>query len=209
VACTTIGIIGLGYVGSAAKQLEEVYSVEVYDPHIQEYKFNLGAFEQDFVIVCVPTPIGEGGYDMSAVDESVIKWKMMKKANSVLVIKSTIPAGTIDEYRSIYGNNIVHNPEFLSQKTAKTDFRKPAEVIVGGDPECCLQVINMYKGFYSFGEPDDSKYFIVQSRVAELVKTVRNSFYATKVSFFNEIYDVCRSIDINYDDFRKVFILDG
>lgn len=203
----TIAIIGYGFVGKATSQLQKKYKIEIYDPNVEKYCNNFFAFEKDIVIVCVPTPTVNGEVDVSIVEDAILKWQKFKKANSILVIKSTIPAGTIERFCKKYSTNrIVHNPEFLTQRTANEDFMNPLEVIVGGDKDCSEQVIKMYKNFYN---NSNIKYYCISSSEAELLKTLRNSFYATKVSFFNEVYELCNSIKIDYQKFIEVFTLNG
>lgn len=208
----TIGIIGYGFVGKAVAQLSEIADVEIYDPNIEEYKNNYNAFVQDFVFVCVPTPTDEEGHvDTSIVDESVLTWWMLRADNldSILVIKSTISVGTTDFLKQKFETDrIVHNPEFLTQRTAMEDFRNPTEVIVGGETSIAAEVVKFYKSYYPV-QNSDIKYYIVSSEKAELVKTVRNSYYAVKVSFFNEVYELCEKMGIDYASFRDVFTLGG
>jgi len=208
----SIGIVGYGFVGKAVSQIQKVHKTEIYDPAFQQYAENFEAFRQDIVFVCVPTPTERGEVILSYVEDSAQKWNDLKSEDSILVLKSTIPAGTTDYFCEKYGtNNIVHNPEFLTQRTANQDFLNPLEVIIGGDKSCCDRVAGLYKDFYNLHSESaaEIQYFSISSRQAELLKTVRNSFYATKVSFFNEVYDLCNALDIEYDSFINVFTLGG
>ena len=204
----TIGIIGCGFVGNAVAQLSEAFPVVAYDPYKKELSKNIEAFSQDIVFVCVPTPCSDdGSLDTSVVLSSAKKWAEMKKDDSVLVIKSTIPMGTTEELKKMLDmKNIVHNPEFLTERTAMKDFRNPQEVIVGGDHDAAEAVTSMYREYY--GEKK-IQYFNVSARTAEMIKMTRNSFYALKVTFFNEIYELCCAMGEDYDDFKKVFTLNG
>ena len=205
--CNTIGIIGYGFVGKATSQLSEDDSYEVYDPIYDEYSDNLQAYEQDLVFVCVPTPTVNNEVDLSIIHEVVDKWSSLKKRDSILIIKSTVPSGTIDELCSKYSTtNIIHNPEFLTERTANYDFLNPVEVVLGGSKESCLKVKEVYEKFY---QNDKIKYYITSAKEAELLKTTRNSFYALKVTFFNEVYNLCNNLGIDYDSFIKMFSLDG
>ena len=204
----SIGIIGHGFVGGALSQLHPSFPLEVYDPHLQKYKENLSAFSQDVVFVCVPTPSGTSGdLDISIVEQVSRRWKELKSPNSTLVIKSTIPVGTVDQLcRDLGEKNIVHNPEFLTERTANEDFLNPKEVIVGGDKESAELVLAIYKQFY---EDKNIQYFSVPAKTAEMIKMTRNSFYALKVSFFNEVYELCQALGQDYEEFKKVFTLSG
>ena len=204
-----VGIIGYGFVGRAVSQLRETYDVEIYDPYIEEYKNNLSAYSADYVFVCVPTPTGKGGVDIGAVEQAAVKWRKIKNKSSILVIKSTIPIGTVEMLsEKLNTNKILHNPEFLTQRTAMEDFRSPIEVIVGGEETASESLMKLYRGYY-LSLHSKPTYITTTSRIAETIKTVRNSFYATKVSFFNEIYELCDKIQINYEEFRDIFTLNG
>lgn len=217
----TVGIVGYGFVGKAVAQLADSYEVNIYDSYIEEHdgveKAN-AAYLSDFVILCVPTPRDfDGNLDMEIVDGCANTWNWYNgrgkqggpNKDSILVIKSTIEPGTVDRLCRYYDTNrIVHNPEFLTQRTAMEDFRKPVEVIVGGDLSICQEVVNMYKGYYPFGN-DEPEYYSVSGQMAELVKMARNSFYALKVSYFNEIFELCNALNIEYKDFQEVFTLGG
>lgn len=201
----SVGIIGHGFVGTAMAQ---VGSAEIYDPNKKEFSKNMKAFSQDLVFVCVPTPPSPtGDLDTSIVESSARKWKELKKENSILVIKSTIPVGTVERLcQGIQENNIVHNPEFLTERTANEDFLNPKEVIVGGNKESSETVVEFYKGFYG---DKDIQYFSVPAKTAEMIKITRNSFYALKVSFFNEVYKLCEAMGQDYEEFKNLFTLNG
>lgn len=219
---TTIGIVGYGFVGKAVAQLREVYDVNIYDPYIEEHsgvEAQDAAYLSDFVFVCVPTPPADEGshLDMEIVEGCAQTWSWYNlrgkqggpNDDSVLVIKSTVNAGTVERFCEHYDTDrIVHNPEFLTQRTAMEDFRKPVEVIVGGSIQPAMSVITMFQGYYPMGD-DEPKYFLLPPMMAELIKMARNSFYAMKVSYFNEIYELCQALDISYNDFRRVFTLEG
>ncbi len=203
-----IGVIGYGFVGRATSQLNSFFDVEIYDPHVEQYKRNNKAFSQDVVFVCVPTPSGtDGNLDTSIVESSARKWSELKTDDSVLVIKSTIPIGTTERLKEeLSTKNIVHNPEFLTERTAMEDFLNPVEVIVGGAPSASHIVLDVYKKFYGKKEV---QYFDTPSQDAEMIKMTRNSFYALKVSFFNEVYELCNAIGTDYDEFKNLFTLCG
>ena len=204
----SIGIIGHGFVGGALSQLQSSFPLEVYDPNLQKYKENLNAFSQDVVFICVPTPADtDGNLDTSIVEQTSRRWKELKGPNSTLVIKSTIPVGTVDKLcRDLGEKNIVHNPEFLTERTANEDFLNPKEVIVGGDKKSAELILAMYKEFY---KDKSIHYFSVPAKTAEIIKMTRNSFYAVKISFFNEIYELCQAMGQDYEEFKKVFTLSG
>lgn len=223
----SVGIVGYGFVGKAVAQLGEVYDLSIYDPFVADFSSDAdrsAAYTSDFVFICVPTPTTESEtpgeseiLDTSIVEECAARWVWynMKEhhpdANkeSILVIKSTINVGTVDYLRNKHGfGRIVHNPEFLTQRTAMQDFREPVEVVVGGIDYINQEVINLYKGYYPFGD-NEPLYYSVGAQEAELLKMSRNSFYALKVSYFNEIFELCSRLELNYSSFIDLFTLGG
>jgi UDPglucose 6-dehydrogenase len=228
-----VGIIGYGFVGQALAQIAVKEKIKVIPFDLYEERFAgpqqmLAAFNCDFVFVCVPTPTDpeDGMIDVSIVLDAACKWnEFNQNPESVLVIKSTVPPGTTDEIIEYLDNDrIVHNPEFLNQATAMEDFMKLDEIVLGGKEEYCNKVLELYKkwvfahpirksklrfedgGYTVYGEP---RYCVTDSVTAELTKTVRNAFYATKISFMNDVKELCDKMKIDYDGFREVFAHSG
>lgn len=215
---TTIGIIGYGFVGKAVAQLRAGFEVAAYDPFVEEVKteeHKHKAYKSDIVFVCVPTPPLEDGHlDVSIVEEVAEIWTQLRTPSSILVIKSTVPIGTTDSLCARFGTNrILHNPEFLTEKTAVDDFCNAREIIIGGNKEVAQIVIDMYRTYYSLPDRGEATCWLltyqyhdlVTAKTAEMIKLVRNAFYATKISFMNEVYDLCEATDTSYDQFREVF----
>jgi len=209
-----VGILGYGFVGRAVALLSSCHEVSIYDPNIDEFGSadqKDSAYNADFIIVCVPTPQSDSGeLDISIVQDIAEQWAA-RKALGILVIKSTIPVGTIDalcEKHNTY--KIVHNPEFLSQRTALADFASTSEVIVGHRDTCsglmaACHVHDMYKEYYAA-----VRHISVTAKQAEMVKIARNSLYATKIVFMNEVYDLCQELGVDYDDrFLAAFTSEG
>jgi UDPglucose 6-dehydrogenase len=180
--------------------------VHVYDPahphHASDDSFSK-AYSADIVISCVPTPQDDDGrIDLTLMDETVAHWDAAGR-RGIFVIKSTVPCGTVDNYNAQYATDkVIHNPEFLTERTHMHDFLHPIDVIVGGAPEHCALLASLYEEFY--GQPVR----VCSAREAELVKTVRNSFYATKVVFMNEVFRLCEALGVDYDSYREV-LTDG
>lgn len=205
-----IGIIGYGFVGKATAELKSVVNINVYDPIYSDFnkKESLKkAYTSDIVICCVPTPQDDDGLiDLSILDESIKTWVDFGMVG-VFTIKSTIPCGTVDYYNGKYNTNkIIHNPEFLTERTHIEDFLNPTDVVIGGDPIHCNGLYKVYKLFYSDLDIDIN---ICTAKEAELLKTVRNSFYATKVIFMNEIYTLCSELGVNYEEYQKILTNNG
>jgi UDPglucose 6-dehydrogenase len=164
------------------------------------------------VLVCVPTPMkGDGLCDLSIV-ESVIaeanaavleyqEWYKKELSEEpkfpprVLVIKSTVPPGTTERFNAKYENVIVcFNPEFLTERTAIDDFKNQDRIILGGPREGTAVLKQLYQKTYP-----DVPTTKTSSTIAEMIKYVTNCFLATKVSFANEIRQICDGLQIDYD----------
>ena len=218
-----IGIIGYGFVGKAVGQLAMKDKIRVipFDPCIEEYagpSQMLAAYDADFVFVCVPTPadVEDGRLDVSIVVDVANKWQELStNNNSILIIKSTIPVGTTDELcEFLETDHIVHNPEFLSQRTAMEDFKNADEIIIGGaNRGFCERVKEVYELWWKQVDRwityKEQNIIITDAKLAEMTKIARNSFYAVKVTYMNEVAEVCKSMEIDYAVFRKIFARSG
>lgn len=206
----SIGILGYGFVGKATAELKSVATIRIYDPFLLEYssmQHKVAVYQSDIIIACVPTPEGASGeVDLSALDQTLEDYAKLN-SESIFVIKSTIPAGTTDYYCNLYSTNkIIHYPEFLTERTSIEDFNNPTDVILGGDREACAPLALLLSKFY-FGKSVDIK--ICSAKEAELVKTVRNSFYATKVMFMNQISQLAQSIGVDYQSLECLITNSG
>ena len=195
-----IGIIGQGYVGSAIKLgFEDHYKVLTYD------KFDLAKSTHskisdlvelsDVIFVCVPTPMRQDGSCYTGIVEEVIR-EINENANGqIVVIKSTVPPGTTDRINQEYTHStVIFNPEFLTEANFIQDFKNQSRIILGGD----RKGTNIVRQIYSRIFPNAT---IVKTgaKHAEMVKYFTNCFLATKVSFANEMYNVCQQLDLDYD----------
>jgi UDPglucose 6-dehydrogenase len=157
--------------------------------------------DMDAVFVCVGTPSGmDGGADLSYVYSAIDELIGVIKKECLIVIKSTVPPSTcskIQEY--IYNKNlnykIASNPEFLREGSAVYDFENPDRIIMGGDEESCNLLIKIYQKQIERNVP------IVKTSTttSELIKYASNSFLAVKLSFINEMSDLCEKIDADVE----------
>ncbi len=199
-----IGIVGLGYVGGAAKHWFESKKDEIDLFLYDKYK-KIGSPEEvngaDVVFVAVPTPFKTGsGYDGSAVEESVRNINNGK----TIVIKSTVLPGTTDGLQKKYPQKkILFNPEFLRAKSAVADFINPDRQILGvtyasrGEAESVFALL-----------PEASHKRILPATEAEMVKYFGNLFLSTKVIFANQIYDLCAKLGADYNAVKDCAALD-
>ena len=204
-----IGIVGQGYVGTAIKVgLEPYYELETYDKY-NESKTTCDLKQLvwgcEVIFVCVPTPMNEDGSCHTDIVESVIK-EIDTYANGlqIVVIKSTVPPGTTDRLDKKYdGVNVIFNPEFLTEANFVEDFKNQDRIILGG----VRKGTNKLRQIYSKVFPT-AHIIKTGSKTAEMVKYMTNSYLATKVSFANEIYQICQKIDIDYDKVVEYATLD-
>ena len=151
------------------------------------------------IFVCVPTPMKkDGSCDTSIVESVVLEVDdAVKKMGllRVVVIKSTVPPGTTDAINEKTENiQVCFNPEFLTERNAIEDFKNQDRIIIGGPRPATNVVKQMYAT--AFPNVPTTK---TSSTIAELVKYVTNCFLATKVSFANEIKQICDKLEIDYD----------
>ncbi len=193
-----IGIIGQGFVGNAIYQkFKNYYDVKTFDikgmMHCNSRKEE--TMSCDIVFVCLPTPMNQdGSCHTDIVEEAVADISTLSKGN-IVVIKSTIPPGTVAKWNKRYNNlNIAFNPEFLTEANAVSDFENQTRVILGGPRSATTKLKTIYSKVFP-------KATIVKtdSTYAEMVKYVTNSFLATKVSFANEMYQICNKLEVDYD----------
>ena len=195
----SIGIIGGGFVGAAIKQYYKNAKVYDIDPQRKTHSFE-ETCKQDYVFACVPTPQGEDGkIDLSAVEDVLEKIP----DNTRIILKSSVVPGTTEELQEKYpSKKIVYCPEFLTAKFAAEDFAFPDNNIIGYTkkyPELADEVAKVLPR---------ANTLICKSTEAEMIKYMLNSYYALKVLYSNEIYDLCEKLDIDYGVVKEGFVLD-
>ena len=192
-----LGIIGQGFVGNAIYQkFKNYYEVLTYD--LDKSKCNSTFDEVDrkckTIFVCLPTPMNKDGSCNVSIVEKVLSELNNKRQHDV-VIKSTIPPGTTKKWNLEYSNlSIVFNPEFLTEANAVKGFENQNRIILGGPRPTTTKIKRIYTKVFS-----DIHIIKTGSTHAEMVKYVTNTFLATKVSFANEIYQITRELNLDYD----------
>lgn len=214
-----ISIIGLGFVGNAmyesfsnkTNELKLDYTIYGYD----KYKNNgignlLDCLNSDIIFTALPTLYDEMtcGYDNSPTHE-IINQLLELGYDKTIVIKSTVePLFTETLSNSIKSINFIHNPEFLTARTAYNDFHNQKHIVLGLSTNCSDESFNIVKQFYSSLYPDASL-SICTSTESECMKIFCNSFYAVKVQYFNELYDLSSKLGANYDTIVELMIKNG
>jgi len=193
-----IGIIGQGFVGNVIYQkFKNYYDIKTFDiKGIMHCTSNeQDTMSCDIVFICLPTPMNENGScHIDIVEKAVASVSNLNKRN-IVVIKSTISPGTVAKWNKKYNNiDIIFNPEFLTEANAISDFENQTRIILGGPRKATTKLKTIYSKIFP-------KATVVKtdSTYAEMVKYVTNSFLATKVSFANEMYQICDGLDVDYD----------
>jgi len=206
---SVVGIIGQGFVGNAVNVgMRNGFSIKTYD--IIPEKSNVESLEElcqssDIIFVCLPTPMKKSGEcDISIVD-TVLNQINAISFKKMVVLKSTVPPGTCDLLQSKYQNiHLMFNPEFLTEANAVQDFINQDRIIIGGNnQESLLQVKDMFRRIF-----DSIPILITDCKSAEMVKYITNCFLSVKVTFANQIYDLCESVGIDYSDTIQIAKLD-
>ncbi len=165
--------------------------------------------EADVVFIAVGTPSrrGDGFADLSYIYAAARDIAKAIKGFTVVVTKSTVPVGTGDEVERIISETrpdaefaVCSNPEFLREGAAIDDFKRPDRIVVGtSDPRAREMMSEVYRPL-NLNQPP---LYFVDRRTAELIKYVANSFLATKVTFINEIADLCEKVGANVQDVAR------
>jgi UDPglucose 6-dehydrogenase len=205
-----------------SKKVERMKNGEIpiYEPHLDvlfERNIRQGRLEfttqledaiktAEVIFLALPTPPGEdGSADLSYVLGVAAQLGNLIKDYKIVVNKSTVPVGTAEKVRDAIAKNckvefdVISNPEFLREGFAVDDFMKPDRVVIGTRSERAKKVMNdLYAPFVRQGNP----IYFMDERSAELTKYAANAFLATKITFMNEIANLCEKVGANVDAIR-------
>ena len=212
-----IGIIGNGFVGSAIVAGFALHAdVRVYDKDTKKTMHSLDDVvnKSNFVFVSVPTPMQhvEGGkIDLGIMDSVFDEIVNLPKdddfsyENIVFVIKSTVIPGTTERYQKLYPQlRIVFNPEFLTERSAKLDFINTSRIVLGGTGADIDAVEELYRERFPY-----AKIVKTDTKSAEFIKYMCNCFFATKVSFMNEMFLASTAMGGDWHNIMDGFVSDG
>jgi UDPglucose 6-dehydrogenase len=174
---------------------------------------SVGSAEAVFIAVGTPSRRGDGHADLSFVYDAVREIAPLLSAAAVVITKSTVPVGTGDEIEGILRDKrpdadiqVVSNPEFLREGAAIQDFKHPDRIVVGTDDERArVLVAELYRPLYLNASP----IFYVNRRTAELIKYAANAFLATKITFINEVADLCEQVGADVNEVARGMGLDN
>jgi len=194
--------------------------IPIYEPHLDvlfernikqgrlQFTTNLEEAVKDATIIflALPTPPGEdGSADLSYVLGVSAQLGRLIKDYKIVINKSTVPVGTAEKVREAIAKtcavhfDVISNPEFLREGYAVDDFMKPDRVVIGTRSEMAKKVMSdLYAPFVRQGNP----IYFMDERSAELTKYAANAFLATKITFMNEISNLCEKVGANVDAIR-------
>jgi UDPglucose 6-dehydrogenase len=169
--------------------------------------------EAVFIAVGTPSRRGDGHADLSYVYQAARDIAAAMDGYTVVVTKSTVPVGTGDEVERVIRETrpdadfaVVSNPEFLREGAAISDFKRPDRIVVGTEDERAKGMMNeLYRPLYL----NQSPLLTMSRRTAELTKYAANAFLATKITFINEIADLCEQVGANVQDVARGIGLDN
>lgn len=165
-----------------------------------------------FIAVGTPSRRGDGYADLSYVYTATQEIAVNIKDFTVVITKSTVPVGTGDEVEKIIAKTqstknfaVVSNPEFLREGAAINDFKRPDRVVVGTEDERAKEIMReLYRPLFI----NETPIVFTSRRTSELIKYAANSFLATKITFINEIADLCEAVGANVQEVAKGIGLD-
>ena len=173
----------------------------------------IGEAEAIFIAVGTPSRRGDGHADLSFVYQAVREIAPLIKSTAIVITKSTVPVGTGDEIENILRQKrpdadiqVASNPEFLREGAAIQDFKHPDRIVVGSDDDRARKVLaEIYRPLYLNTPP----IVFVSRRTAELIKYASNAFLATKITFINEIADLCEQVGADVQEVARGMGLDN
>lgn len=166
-----------------------------------------------FIAVGTPSRRGDGHADLSFIYAAAEEIAEFINGFTVIVTKSTVPVGTGDEIEKIITKIrpnadfcVVSNPEFLREGAAINDFKRPDRIIIGLNDERAVDIMrSLYRPLYL----NETPILFTDRRTSELTKYAANAFLATKITFINEIADLCEKVDANVQEVSRGIGLDG
>jgi len=196
-----VGIVGAGVVGSAIESLcgrnTIMYDIKPGYCHDRQVINSC-----DVVFVCVPTPSKPDGACDTSIVEQAVNWI----SADLIIIRSTVPPGTTDRLRNKYRKHIVFQPEYLGETVAHM-YNNTADhkfIVLGGTTEDTSKAADFYKHYYN----STVRFHFCDAATAELAKYMENAFFAVKVTFVNEFYDIAKAHGVDFNILREICLAD-
>jgi len=209
-----IGIIGKGFVGSAVQfgfsantGCDAIVKVYDKDPNKSQHSLEEVVNDSDFIFLSVPTPSNpDGSINLDIVNQALNDIDKVNNHNPIILLRSTMIPGSTRKFQENFSRlNLVFNPEFLTERSANFDFINQARFILGGSQKNTSKVADLYKWRFGKSVPVIETNF----ETAELIKYMNNCFFATKVSFMNEMRLISDSCNADWELAVEGFIRDG
>jgi UDPglucose 6-dehydrogenase len=209
-----IGIIGLGFVGSAVRygfspNVGCDAEIKVYDkdPNKSTHTLDEVVNQSDIIFMSVPTPSNKDGSINLDIVDSVLKGvNSISNKDSIVIVRSTVIPGTTRKLQEKYPKlRLVFNPEFLTERSANFDFINQTRFILGGNKKDVKEVGDLFR------ERFGSTIAILETNyeTAEMIKYMTNTFFATKISFLNDMKLLADKCDVIWEDAIEGFVRDG
>ena len=188
--------------------LEELIRRNVADGRLR-FTTDLAAAVKDSLVcfIAVGTPQDEdGSADLSMVLKATADIAKLMPGYRIIVLKSTVPVGTADKVREAMASQTTHpfdvvsNPEFLKEGAAVEDFMKPDRVVLGSNSE---RALSLMKELYSPFVRTENPILVMDNRSAEMTKYAANAFLATRISFINQVANLCEKAGADVSDVRR------
>ena len=209
-----IGIIGRGFVGTAVEYGfsaqtgcdAELRSYDI-DPSRSTHSLEDTVNNSDVIFVSVPTPSNpDGSMHLGILESALIDIDNVYNGDAIILIRSTVTPGTTRTLQEKFPKlSLVFNPEFLTERSAKFDFINQSRFILGGSPEDTNKIANLYKWRFGESVPCIETNF----ETAEMIKYMNNCFFATKVSFMNEMKLIADKCGVDWSMAIEGFVRDG
>ena len=220
-----IGVVGCGIVGGITIEiLKDHHKLYPYDKYksgmvrgVELVSIDLVVENSKVIFVSVPTPMKVSGeMDLSSIYSTVEEIEMLHNLNRsnrkmIICIRSTAVSGTTDGLEKKFGNEnlkFAFQPEFLTEANYIEDAKHPDRIIIGANErETALAIKKVYgeAGFFLNGR---IQCLITDLKTSEMIKYASNCFLAAKVSFANEIYNICKHLNIEYNTVKQALLMD-
>lgn len=203
-AMENISIFGSGFVGGAVYHgLSPFYNVKIYD----KYKPGYNGLEETidfsrYIFVCVPTPVNldDNSQELCYIEDALSSIEKNAKDEKVIIIKSTILPGTTRKFKEKSSHLYIFNPEFLTERNYIFDFINQGRIVLGGENLYC-KAIDEVDSLYKVKFPH-TPVLITTFEAAEMIKYACNCYFSMKISFMNEMYDICQKLGISFEDVK-------
>jgi len=202
-----VGIIGYGFVGKAlANGIKDQNNIFKVDPKLGTSISDLIKFNPEIIFICVPTPMHDDGSQDIDILKKVIHELITNSITAKIVVKSTLLPNKLSEFEEVK-SSLVFNPEFLREKSANDDFINSEFIVLGGLEKNTKAIAEFYK---NYTKCKTNNYQFTDAVTACFLKYSVNTFLASKVIFFNQLYELFQVSNslVSWEDFTKMISLD-